>query len=430
MKLKILASAALVAACSVKVHTDGGNGTPASTGGKNSSGGRSSSGGAGGTKSMAGTAGTELAAGADQGGEAGASVGGAVGHGGASGHAGAKQQAEAGTSTSAGEGGESGNGTAGEAGAGSGGIDLTLLGCRAESGARPPSTGTTAAPQVTGLTLEVGARKQPLSGSITFSDAQGDETDLIVQVNGSDSYYVCPLTTSDLTNGKADLGQLSPGPNFPSGSELVYFGVRDKPGNVSAYVVGTLSVGRAGAIATCNGNGDFQLMGKVPSESTSFYQQVNGYSPDYRLSSATGTELTVVGATRVLLDMGSCGHLRLSGDEEATKPLGWDNCLVIEYRQHSGGDPDKAWFYCSYDAPTVYSLITDAPLTTPAAPTVAGTALDPQVPNGSPFGYPPLALDLMSEIPSDATTFELTLYVLDYGVVGSTTDIWARASAE
>jgi len=63
----------------------------------------------------------------------------------------------------------------------------------------------------------------------------------------------------------------------------------------------------------------------------------------------------------------------------------------------------------------------------PLASSVSGFSLDPPVPNGGAFGYPALAIDLMKEIPSPAADFELTLYILDYGAVGSTTDIWAQS---
>lgn len=37
-----------------------------------------------------------------------------------------------------------------------------------------------------------------------------------------------------------------------------------------------------------------------------------------------------------------------------------------------------------------------------------------------------VAAVLMSLVPSGTSQFELSLYVLDYGVVGSATEIWAQ----
>ena len=50
---------------------------------------------------------------------------------------------------------------------------------------------------------------------------------------------------------------------------------------------------------------------------------------------------------------------------------------------------------------------------------------DPAVPNPLPFGYAPLAIDLMDQAPSAAKDFALTVRVLDTGGFGSTTDVWA-----
>lgn len=318
--------------------------------------------------------------------------------------------------------------SAGEAGAGGTGeepIDLGLLGCQEVSGARPASTGTPASPQVADLSLDASEPGEALSGSLAFQDS--DPKELIVQVNGSGVHYVCPLSNDDLTAKVAQFSPLSLNPVFPEGERILYFGVRDAAGNVSAYLVGNLTVGNGGGgTDVCVAGQPIQLIGKVPSASTQFYQEKNGYSPDYSFNNQPNT-LVPVASTRVHLSLGACKTLKLAGDAAGTKPLGWDNCLVVEYRPGIDGPLEKAWYYCNSDYGTVFSLATGQALPPPLKPTVKGTLLEPPVPSELLFGYPALALDLMSEVPNVAEDFELTLHVLDFGSVGSTTEVWAIA---
>lgn len=82
----------------------------------------------------------------------------------------------------------------------------------------------------------------------------------------------------------------------------------------------------------------------------------------------------------------------------------------------------KRWYYGS---PTTILDPGGQALVEPLAPTVPGTSLVPPVPNPVPFGYAPLAIDLMSELPIGTSRFDLTLYVMDFGGYGSLTDVWA-----
>jgi len=301
---------------------------------------------------------------------------------------------------------------------------LALTGCTEITGSRPASDGSTAAPQVATLVLGAGTPGQPLTGSLAFSDPQADAVELLVQVQGSSVYYSCPISPADRTANKIDLGKLSLGPSFPQGTVPIYLSVRDSAGHTSGYVVGSLQVGVALPLPIC-GLPSIQLMGKIPSYSTDFYAQQNGVVDDYHTGLPPGGPLVIIGKTRALVDAGACTKLLLAGDSAGTKPLGWDNCLLIEFRRVPGTPADKRWYTCSYDNPSIYYVPTGQALPQGAAPTVPGTLLDPQVPNTAAFGHAAKALDIMSFIPSDAKTFELTLLVLDYGGFGSTTEIWA-----
>jgi hypothetical protein len=114
-----------------------------------------------------------------------------------------------------------------------------------------------------------------------------------------------------------------------------------------------------------------------------------------------------------------CSRLLLAGDPGGTVPVGWDDHLVIEYREAPAGPVIKRWKYGAFG-----SSYQGQPLPEPLAPTVPGSSLVPPILNPLPYGYPALAIDLMTEVPRVASTFELTLLVLDQGNVGSTTDIW------
>lgn len=114
-----------------------------------------------------------------------------------------------------------------------------------------------------------------------------------------------------------------------------------------------------------------------------------------------------------------CTQLLIAGDAAGTAPAGWDDHLLVEYRDLPGGPVTKRWNYGGYTL-----SYRGQPVAQGLAPTVPGWNLVPPVLNPLPYGYPPLAIDLMTEVPSGATTFELTLLVLDESNVGSTTDVW------
>lgn len=372
--------------------------------------------------------------GADNGNQSGAGAGGrnvsgspSVGGAGESSVAGAGHAGGFGgeATTSGGAGGADGGNEAGAGGAaGAGGeqpIDLSLLGCQQVAGDRPASSNVVAAPQVADLELASAEAGEALSGSLAFQDT--DPKELIVQVGGSNVHYVCPLSESDLAAKVAELDPLSLNPAFPEGSRLVYFGVRDVAGNVSAYLVGNLTVGQGTdpGIDVCEAE-SVQLVGSVPSASTSFYQQANGYSSDYSLDG--NGDLIIVASTRVHVNLGECTTLRLAGDAAGSKPLGWDNCLVVEYRPTVNGDVANAWSFCG-EYGSVFSVATTQAVPVPLRPTLQGAVLTPPVPSQLLFGYAPLAIDLAALIPNADKDFELSLHVLDFGGSGSTTEIWA-----
>ncbi|MCC6748381.1 MAG: hypothetical protein IT371_12030 [Deltaproteobacteria bacterium] len=310
-------------------------------------------------------------------------------------------------------------------------LDLTIEGCTQVSGDRPASNGSTAAPQVANAKLAAATPGQPLSGSFDFTDPQSDTVDVIIQVNGATVHYVCTLSGAENAAKKFDLSRLKLGAKFTPGTYLIYIGVRDAAGNVSGYLVVSLVVGTGGSIKVCaTGTGSaapFQLAGKAPSYSTSFYEQKNGSHPEYRNgTSASGTPLTIVYQSEANLDLGSCTKLLLSGDAAGTKPVGWDNCMLAQVRDAPGGAIVAHWYYCSGGISGIYHVPTSTPLAQHLAPTIPGTSLDPAVPNGAAFGYPAKAIDLMAKVPAGKTRFVLTLYVLDFGSVGSTTEIWAQ----
>lgn len=318
-------------------------------------------------------------------------------------------------------------GAAGVAGAGGSGelpTDLSLLGCRQVVGERPASSNVPAAPQVADLQLDPTDPGDELSGSLAFQDT--DAKELLVQVGGKDVHYVCPLSEQNLAAKVAELSPLSLNPAFPEGSRLVYFGVRDLAGNVSSYLVGSLAVGQGAdpGIDVCEAQPSVQLMGAIPSASTAFYQQANGFSADYRVDFKEGEKPVLIGSTRVHVNLGECTKLRLAGNASGTKPLGWDNCLVVEYRPTVGGNVANVWSFCGVYG-SVFSLATNELVPVPLRPTLLGNVLEPPVPSQLLFGYAPLAIDLASLIPSTDKNFELSLHVLDFGGSGSTTEIWA-----
>jgi hypothetical protein len=165
------------------------------------------------------------------------------------------------------------------------------------------------------------------------------------------------------------------------------------------------------------------LVARRESATTNVFVDENGNLPDY-IASLYGTQapLAIVASATSEIHLGSCTKLLLAADAAGTQNVGWDDTLIVEYRSATGTAIEKRWLYGTV-SPVTYGP-TGEQLTSLIAPTIAGWDLDPPVPNPLPFGYPPLAIDLMSATPSDAKDFELTVHVLDASSFGSTTDIW------
>jgi len=299
---------------------------------------------------------------------------------------------------------------------------LTLEGCSRVSGERPATTPTLSAPQVAGLSLGAGVAGAPLSGAVQFLDTQNDATTLIVQVGARPEHYRCALTADALQQGSINLGVLSLSGSFTEGGHTLYVGVADAAGNVSGYIAGALTVGEGGAQSVC-GQSARLLIGAVPSQETTFYAQQNGFSQDY----TTGEdELAVVASTDLYLKLDGCTQLLLAGDAAGSAAVGWDNCLLVEYRPSPQAAREAAWAYCSL--PLFESGSGQPVLVAEEEASVSGTSLSPPVPNVLPFGWPARALDLMRYVPDNhPNEFVLSLRLLDFGSYGSTTEIWLSA---
>jgi hypothetical protein len=167
----------------------------------------------------------------------------------------------------------------------------------------------------------------------------------------------------------------------------------------------------------------FLLVAKRENAGTDVYMQENGTLADY-VANVYGLESTlavIASATREI-HLGTCTQLFLAGDAAGTQNVGWDDTMIVEYRSAPGAAIGARWLYGAV-SPVTY-VPTGEQLTTALAPTVAGWDLDPPVPNPLPFGYAPLAIDLMREAPTPGKDFDLTIHVLDASSFGSTTDIW------
>lgn len=298
---------------------------------------------------------------------------------------------------------------------------LLLEGCTRVSGERPTTTPTVSAPQVAGLTLEPGVAGEPLGGSVQFQDAEDDATTLIVQVGSEPAHYLCTLSPEALEQGSVNFGVLSLSSTFPSGGHTLYVGVADAAGNVSGYIAASLAVGNGGAQAVCDQSPRL-LLGAVPSQNTSFYAEQNGLSADYN----AGQPLAIVASTDLFLKLDECTELLIAGDAMGETPVGWDNCLLVEYRPAPGAPREAVWAYCSL---AIFDVATNSQVPmAEEAPTVPGTALNPPVPNDAAFGWPAHSLDLMRYVPENhPNEFVLNLRLLDFGSVGSTTDVWVTA---
>ena len=302
---------------------------------------------------------------------------------------------------------------------------LKLAGCPIVPGERPGSSSSLDAPQLSRLMLGAGTPGQPLPGTLQIQDVQSDETTLIVQVNGAADYLACAISPAELSASQIDLRRITVTGDSTAGNFIVYFGIVDMKGNVSGYAVGTVALGAPGPIPVCGLGAPFQVLGRAPSVMTATYASANGTTADYLYGATTPAPLTIERRTQLFLDIGSCSHLLVAGSKDATKAAGWDNFLLVEYRSAPQGTIAGSWYYGTGDVVAAHA---SQGLVHAAPPTVAGTALDPPVPSSGAFGYQPLALDVMADVtanvPAARRSFELTLYVLDGGGVGSTTDLW------
>lgn len=297
---------------------------------------------------------------------------------------------------------------------------FVATGCQAVAGPRPQSSATTNAPRVGAASTVTVTPGSPFGLQVPFDDDQDDEREAIVQLNGQSTHYRCPLSAGELRDKRIELSRLSVEAGFPPGVYLLYVAVRDAAQNVSGYSVVTLSIGSGVLFRPCEA-GEFQVIGALPSGPTQFYTRANGLISGYDYGAAD-LRLTIVYRTSVAMDLTGCQALRLRGGASGGA-VGWDNCLLIEARGLNGGPLLAAWNYCSTDTAPLRDA-SGATVRRPAAPTVAGNTLSPPIPSMIPFGFPSGQLDLLTELPQGLTSAELTFYVLDWGTVGSTTEVW------
>ncbi|MFT3921813.1 MAG: hypothetical protein QM778_04700 [Myxococcales bacterium] len=161
-----------------------------------------------------------------------------------------------------------------------------------------------------------------------------------------------------------------------------------------------------------------RIVQAVPSQVTSLNKSP---LPEYAGSSnyAGGNRSVYVVAEGLVPDNGDCAQLLLAGSADGAKALGWDDHLLVEYREAPGAPVTKRWQYSAFELSHMGSSVP-----TVLMPSVAGASLEPPVPNPAAYGYPALSIDLMTQVPAGAANFELSLKVLDEDFVGSTTEIW------
>ncbi len=298
---------------------------------------------------------------------------------------------------------------------------LKLENCPIVKASRPASTSSADAPRLGKLTVGTAMTGQPLPGTLKLP-AQSTATTLIVQVSGQTEHLACVLSPGELSANQIDLSRLAVAAGSGPGNYLVYFGLADAKGNVSGYVVGTVSLGAVAPIAICGG-APFQALGRAFNADTATYAAISGNVDGYMASGTPPVALSIVTQSRLFVDTSRCTHLWLGSEPTAAKPVGWDNFLLVEYRSAPGAAVGKAWFYGSPGS-TIVGASTSQTVVHEIDPTISGMDLDPQVPSTGPFGYPAKAIDLLTQVPAASHTFELTLYALDFGGKNSTTDVW------
>lgn len=274
----------------------------------------------------------------------------------------------------------------------------------------PPTTSANvdASPRIAGLTLSSSPVLTALDGSFSFQDSPSGVKDLLIQIQGTPGHFIFPVPQAAFDTHSLDLSFVTLPETFTHGEHLMSFALRDNAGNVSPYLTGKVTVGEAQAVEVSQ-LGPLKIIGAIPSQSTDYYKQTNGIDPEY--------DMTRVAEVDFAVNRGNASHLYLAGDAEGTRPTGWDNALVVEYRASKDGPLLKRWVYGALDANTQV-----ADLVQGEAPTVSGHIVG--VPSADPFGWQPAAIDLMSQIPDAPQTFHLRFVFFDFGSVGSTTDAW------
>jgi hypothetical protein len=100
----------------------------------------------------------------------------------------------------------------------------------------------------------------------------------------------------------------------------------------------------------------------------------------------------------------ACPHLFLAGDSAGTKPVAWDDDLLVESHGAPGAPVDSRVYYGG--PPLTYNGQPVRQVVEPAG------------------GFAPLTIDLTSNLPPGESRVDLALSILDQGFVGSTTDVW------
>lgn len=292
-----------------------------------------------------------------------------------------------------------------------------IMGCDVISEDRPLATPSLDTPLLAGLSVGAAAPGQPLSGSVNFQDAQNDATAIILQLASSYAYQLCPLTEEELSSGTVNFSRFTLSPFYPETGDTLYVGMLDRNGNVGGYLAAPFNTEPDSPQQVCEQ--PRLMIGAVASQSTSFFDQVNGRSAVYRGSSVP----IVVASTELYLDMGQCSDLYLAGNAEGTATVGWDNCLVVEYRPTPDVAPEAVWYYCSQSL--FYTETNEPVVQAEEQATILGSDLVPPIVTGLAFGWEPKALELMRYVPENhSSSFVLTLHILDFGTSGSTTDVW------
>jgi hypothetical protein len=304
-------------------------------------------------------------------------------------------------------------------------------GSGASGGVDNPSGGVSGAVQATDDALEIEIQREALKVELITLRCAGECAEVEAVARGGHEPYafawddgptdsvrmLCPEETASFGVAVTDTGYET---------EEFTYDARTERAEVTAEVLRcTDDAGMPPTESDCgpDATAPLLLIARRESTTTDVFVAENGNLPDYTASLyGTPAPLAIVATAQRAINLGSCTKLLLAADAAGTQNVGWDDTLIVEYRSAPGAAIEKRWLYGTV-SPVTYEP-TGEQLTSLVAPTIAGWDLDPPVPNPLPFGYPPLAIDLMSAAPSAAKEFELTVHVLDASSFGSTTDIW------